>query len=68
MDFWAGFNKFVGVQGILAMALGLGYVVAAFVYVELPTGYTELMALVFGFYFAKNGPNALAPILSKAVK
>lgn len=52
---WEGFHKYFGVQGLLSLALVGGYIAAVFVQVELPTGYTELMSLTFGFYFAKNG-------------
>lgn len=55
-----GFNKYVGVQGILAVLLVAGYIAAPFADVILPAGYTEVATLVLGFYFAKNGPGIVA--------
>ena len=55
MSFWEGFAKYVGIQGLLALALGIGYIAAPYTDVVLPVGYTELMTLTFGFYFGKNG-------------
>ena len=51
------FGKYVGVQGVLAGVLVVGWVVAPFVEVVLPEGYLQLMMLTLGFYFAKNGNN-----------
>ena len=55
MSFWEGFARYVGIQGLLALGLGAGYIYAAVAGVPLPEGYTELVSLVLGFYFAKNG-------------
>ncbi len=55
MGFWDGFAKYVGVQGVAFIALTGGFIAAPFVGVVLPEGYTELMTLSAGFYFAKNG-------------
>ena len=49
------FVKYVGVQGVLALFLVAGYIVAPFFEVVLPEGYTEIAVLVLGFYFGKNG-------------
>jgi len=57
--FWKGFSEYVGIQGLLALGLGGGYIYAAVVGVILPEGYTELITLVLGFYFAKNGRNII---------
>jgi len=51
------FGKYVGVQGIVFLLLSVGYIAAPFVEVVLPEGYTEILTLTFGFYFAKNGTN-----------
>ncbi|KKK61042.1 hypothetical protein LCGC14_3018290 [marine sediment metagenome] len=53
------FGKYVGVQGIVFVALAAGYIVAPFADVVLPEGYTEILTLTFGFYFAKNGVAAI---------
>lgn len=55
MSFWEGFNRYVGIQGIIAVGLVCAYVYAALVVIVLPEGFTEIMTLVIGFYFAKNG-------------
>ena len=62
MGFWEGFAKYVGIQGILALALGAGFIAAPFTGTELPQGYTELTSLVVGFYFAKNGVGIVSSI------
>ena len=54
---WEGFSKYVGIQGVLALLLVVGYIAAIFVPVELPESYANVMTFVVGFYFAKNGGN-----------
>ncbi len=49
------FYKYVGIQGLIALALFGGFIYGAVAGVELPDNYTELLSLVTGFYFAKNG-------------
>ncbi len=49
------FGKYIGIQGVIALLLVIVYVVAALAVIALPTGYTELLSLTIGFYFAKNG-------------
>ncbi len=49
------FYKFVGVQGLIALALFAGFIYGAVAEVQLPENYTELLTFVTGFYFAKNG-------------
>ena len=66
MSFWEGFNKFIGIQGVIALILLLGYVAAPYTNTALPEGYTELMSLVFGFYFAKNGVSVIQAIKGSA--
>lgn len=56
MSFFEGFAKYVGIQGLLSLGLGGGYIYASIAGVQLPEGYTEIVTLVLGFYFAKNGP------------
>ncbi len=53
------FGTYVGVQGLIALALAGGYIAAPFAAVTLPEGYTELLSLTVGFYFAKNGVPAI---------
>ena len=56
------FYKYVGIQGIIALALFAGFIYGAVAQVELPSNYTELLALVTGFYFAKNGVGIVSGI------
>lgn len=56
------FGKYVGVQGIVAGAMVAGYIAAPYTGAELPAGYTELMSLVLGYYFAKNGAPGLTDL------
>lgn len=56
------FGKYVGVQGIVFLLLSVGYIAAPFAEVVLPEGYTELLTLTVGFYFAKNGTNVVRAV------
>ena len=55
MDFWKGFSTYIGVQGLIVLTLVAGFVYATLNSIALPDNYGELLALSFGFYFAKNG-------------
>lgn len=59
MGFWEGFGKYVGIQGVLAIAFGLGLVIAPFAHVELPELYDKALMFVLGLYAGKNGLNAI---------
>ena len=65
MGFWEGFDKYCGIQGILALALVGGYIAAAFLDVVLPAGYTEITTFVCGFFFHRNGVPAIKAAASK---
>ncbi len=56
------FYKYVGVQGILAIALVAGYIAAPFAGVTLPEGYAEFTTFVTGFFVAKNGPGLISSL------
>lgn len=58
------FAKYVGVQGVCAIALIIGYVTAALIGRVLPTEYNSLLTLVLGYYFAKNGVGILDSLKS----
>ena len=58
--FWDDFGKYVGVQGIMGLMLLGGFIYASVAQIVLPDAYTNLMTLVIGFYFAKNGVSVLA--------
>jgi hypothetical protein len=61
-SFWEEFNKFVGVQGIMGLGLVGGFIYASIAQVTLPENYTNIMTLVVGYYFAKNGVGIVAAI------
>ncbi len=61
-NFWEGFNRYLGVQGIIALVLFAVYAYAALTGIELPGGYTELTALILGHYFGKNGKAIVSTI------
>ena len=62
---WEGFNKYFGVQGIMALML-----VAAFIWMTvntlpIPDLFNIIMATILGFYFAKNGVGIVAALNTK---
>ncbi len=65
MNFGDFFAKFIGVQGVLAFLLIAAYVFAALSGIVLPEGFTEIMTLVCGFYFAKNGVGIVSAVRGK---
>jgi hypothetical protein len=56
-ELWEGFAKYVGVSGIIALMLVGAYVASVFVPAQLPPGFEQVMLLVVGYYFGKNGGN-----------
>ena len=56
------FYKYVGVQGLIALFLFAGFIYGSVTGIELPSNYTELLALVTGFYFAKNGAGIISSL------
>lgn len=56
------FGKYIGILGLITVALTVGYIVAPFVDVVLPAGYTEITLLVVGSYAGKNGRNITAAV------
>lgn len=63
---WESFNKYVGIQGLIALIMVAAYIAVIFFERTLPEGYTELMTFIFGTYFTKNGGN-VAQAVRKAV-
>ena len=49
------FGKYIGILGVITVMLVVGYILAPFVDVVLPPGYTEITLLVVGGYVGKNG-------------
>ena len=60
--FWDGFAKYLGVQGLMGLALVGGFIYASLAQIQLPDLYTNVMTLVVGFYFAKNGVGILSAL------
>jgi hypothetical protein len=65
--FWEGFAKYVGVSGVIALMLVGAYVASVFVPAQLPPGFEQVMLLVVGYYFGKNGHN-IVNAFAKAVR
>ena len=56
------FGKYIGIAGIAFLLLIFGYIYMATQSIPPPEGYTELLSVAGGFFFAKNGGNAVATI------
>lgn len=56
---WQSFSKFVGVQGILAVILVTGYVIATLLSIPVTSEYLMITTGVISYYFAKNGVGIL---------
>lgn len=54
-----GFNKYIGVQGIMALALTGAIIYMAIVQIPIPDVIIGLAGASSGYYFAKNGPGIL---------
>lgn len=67
MTFWEGFSKYCGIQGLIAIILVGGYIVFTACRIPIDNLYTNVMTLVIGFYFAKNGVGIIDAI-AKATK
>ncbi len=56
---WEKFAKYVGVQGVLALVLMLAIIGLLFAKIEVPAFLYNMLTLVVGYYFAKNGVGIL---------
>ena len=65
---WDNFGKFIGVQGILALALTVALIVLMFLGRPIPAEAWGLLGVSWGFYFAKNGTKVATTIQSKIQK
>jgi len=63
--FWDDFAKYVGVSGVIALMLVGAYVASVFVPAQLPPGFEQVMLLVVGYYFGKNGHNIVNAFTAK---
>ena len=68
MSFWEGFNKYVGIQGLLALIMGLVLVYATVTGMSLDESFKTYFTFVLGYYFAKNGVGITDVILNKTTK
>ena len=50
-----GFNKYLGVQGVLAIISALTVSALLLLGMEIPSEVYAVYGLIVGFYFAKNG-------------
>ena len=55
MTGWDAFAKYIGVQGIMALAMTGGIIYALVVQQPIPGEVYGLAGVAWGFYFAKNG-------------
>ena len=55
-----GFNKYVGVQGILALLVTVALLVFVAIQIAIPEQIWTLLGLSWGFYFARNGKQIVA--------
>jgi len=60
MNRWEGFNKYVGVQGIMALALVGAIIYMSVAQLPIPDVLIGLAGASSGFYFAKNGPGIIS--------
>ncbi len=59
---WDKANKYVGVQGVLALLVTIALLAMIFLAVAVPAQLWTLLGLSWGFYFAKNGPEIRADV------
>lgn len=61
-EFWEGFSKYIGIQGIIALILIGTFVAMVLMEKPIPEMFTPFMTLVLGFFFGKNGTSLLATL------
>lgn len=59
---WSKFHKYIGVQGILALALTATLIYMLVAEIPTPDVLVGLLGTSWGFYFAKNGTNVVAAV------
>lgn len=59
---WTKFHKYIGVQGVLAMALTATLIYLLVLQLQTPDILVALLGTSWGFYFAKNGTNVVAAV------
>jgi hypothetical protein len=68
MNGWDKFDKYVGVQGVLAMILTVAIVAWTSFRVEVPQEIWGLLGMAWGAYFVKNGSMIITGIRDKIKK
>lgn len=64
MAFLEAFDKFCGVQGLLAMSMTIAVIVLTAQGKIVPPEMYSLLGVGWGFYFAKNGSKILSSTVS----
>lgn len=57
---WDKFSKYVGIQGIMGLLMLIVYLLMTLWGKPVPELFTNLMTMIIGYYFAKNGLNVMA--------
>lgn len=68
MNFCEGFKQYVGIPGVLAVIVGVGYVYAMIAGIELPAEYVTVLNMLIGVFVGKNGNNAATAVKKKLSK
>lgn len=68
MGFWEGFAKYVGISGVIAIMMVAAYIAAIFIPASIPPGFEQVMLLIVGYYFGKNGRNAVSDIYAAVAR
>ena len=68
MNETGGFYRYVGVQGVIAILMIVNLLVAPYFSVVVPDWYENLMFVVLGFYFSKNGTDLGTVVVNKLRK
>jgi len=62
---WENFGKYIGVQGVLAIALTATMIACTLARIPIQEQLYTLMGLAWGFYFAKNGSKIVSDYRAK---
>lgn len=68
MSKWESFHRYMGVQGVAFILLVMGWVLAPYLNVVLDQTYRDVMLIVMGFYFSKNGNDIITAATNKLRK
>lgn len=59
------FFKYVGIQGVVALLFGIGYVIMTVNGTPVPEGYEKFMTVIMGFVFAIASKNGFTEVKAK---